>query len=50
MVFFYFEGKVEIGFKLIGKSVEENGFCELKDLFLVEIICGDKCICVVILK
>ena len=44
---FYLEGKVETGSKLIGKSVEENGLRELKDLFLAEIIRGDKRICAV---
>ncbi|MEZ7275713.1 SLC13 family permease [Pseudoalteromonas sp. 68 DY56-GL68] len=44
---FYLEGKVEIGSKLAGKSVEENGLRELKDLFLAEIIRGDKRICAV---
>ena len=44
---FYLEGKVEAGSKLIGKSVEENGLRELKDLFLAEIIRGDKRICAV---
>ena len=44
---FYLEGKIEEGSKLIGKSVEENGLRELKDLFLAEIIRGDKRICAV---
>ncbi|WP_462165977.1 SLC13 family permease [Pseudoalteromonas sp. GB43] len=44
---FYLEGEVEAGSKLIGKSVEENGLRELKDLFLAEIIRGDKRICAV---
>ncbi len=44
---FYLEGKVEIGSKLAGKSVEENGLRELKDLFLAEIIREDKRICAV---
>ncbi|WP_404342241.1 SLC13 family permease [Pseudoalteromonas mariniglutinosa] len=44
---FYLEGKVEIGSKLIGKSVEENALRELKDLFLAEIIRGDQRICAV---
>ena len=44
---FYLEGKVEPGSKLIGKSVEENGLRELKDLFLAEILRGDKRICAV---
>lgn len=44
---FYLEGKVEAGSKLIGKNVEENGLRELKDLFLAEIIRGDKRICAV---
>ncbi len=44
---FYLEGKVEAGSKLIGKSVEGNGLRELKDLFLAEIIRGDKRICAV---
>lgn len=44
---FYLEGKVEAGSKLIGKSVEENGLRELKDLFLAEIIRSDKRICAV---
>ncbi|AXV64110.1 MULTISPECIES: SLC13 family permease [Pseudoalteromonas] len=44
---FYLEGKVEADSKLIGKSVEENGLRELKDLFLAEIIRGDKRICAV---
>lgn len=44
---FYLEGKVEPGSKLIGKSVEENGLRELKDLFLAEILRDDKRICAV---
>ncbi|BDF96295.1 SLC13 family permease [Pseudoalteromonas sp. KAN5] len=44
---FYLEGKVEPGSKLIGKSVEENGLRELKDLFLAEILRGDRRICAV---
>lgn len=44
---FYLEGKVEPGSKLIGKSVEENGLRDLKDLFLAEILRGDKRICAV---
>ena len=44
---FYLEGKVETGSQLAGKSVEENGLRELKDLFLAEIIRGDKRICAV---
>ncbi|MGO3299122.1 MAG: SLC13 family permease [Pseudoalteromonas sp.] len=44
---FYLEGKVEAGSKLIGKSVEQNGLRELKDLFLAEILRGDKRICAV---
>ncbi|CAM4422202.1 SLC13 family permease [Pseudoalteromonas ostreae] len=44
---FYLEGKVESSSKLIGKSVEENGLRELKDLFLAEILRGDKRICAV---
>ena len=44
---FYLEGKIEEDSKLIGKSVEENGLRELKDLFLAEIIRGDKRICAV---
>ncbi|MDB2355930.1 MULTISPECIES: SLC13 family permease [unclassified Pseudoalteromonas] len=44
---FYLEGKVEPGSKLIGKSVEENGLRDLKDLFLAEILRGDRRICAV---
>ncbi len=44
---FYLEGKVETGSKLIGKSVEENGLRDLKDLFLAEILRGDRRICAV---
>ncbi|HEA14847.1 MAG TPA: SLC13 family permease [Pseudoalteromonas prydzensis] len=44
---FYLEGKIEEGSKLIGKSVEENGLRELKDLFLAEILRDDKRICAV---
>ncbi|MCF7520404.1 SLC13 family permease [Pseudoalteromonas sp. L21] len=44
---FYLEGKVETGSQLAGKSVEENGLRELKDLFLAEIIREDKRICAV---
>lgn len=44
---FYLEGKVEADSKLIGRSVEENGLRELKDLFLAEILRGDKRICAV---
>ncbi|WP_372761268.1 SLC13 family permease [Pseudoalteromonas sp.] len=39
---FYLEGKVQAGSKLIGRTVEENGLRELKDLFLGEIIRGDQ--------
>jgi di/tricarboxylate transporter len=44
---FYLEGKVEAGSKLIGRTVEENGLRDLKDLFLAEIIHGDRRICAV---
>ncbi|KTF13196.1 SLC13 family permease [Pseudoalteromonas sp. H105] len=44
---FYLEGKVESDSKLIGKSVEENGLRDLKDLFLAEILRGDRRICAV---
>ena len=44
---FYLEGKVEPGSKLIDKSVEENGLRDLKDLFLAEILRGDRRICAV---
>ena len=39
---FYLEGKVKASSKLIGKTVEENGLRELKDIFLAEIIRGEK--------
>ncbi|WP_105167010.1 SLC13 family permease [Pseudoalteromonas sp. T1lg23B] len=39
---FYLEGKVQPGSKLIGRTVEENGLRDLKDLFLAEIIHGDR--------
>ncbi|GEB70924.1 Putative sodium/sulfate symporter [Pseudoalteromonas carrageenovora] len=39
---FYLEGKVQSGSKLIGRTVEENGLRDLKDLFLAEIIRGDE--------
>ncbi|MCP4055839.1 MAG: SLC13 family permease, partial [Pseudoalteromonas sp.] len=39
---FYLEGKVQAGSKLIGRTVEENGLRDLKDLFLAEIIRGDE--------
>lgn len=35
---FYVEGKIQAGSKLIGKSVEQNGLRDLKDLFLAEIL------------
>ncbi|MBD1583352.1 SLC13 family permease [Pseudoalteromonas sp. S16_S37] len=44
---FYLEGKVQAGSKLIGRTVEENGLRDLKDLFLAEIIHGDRRICAV---
>jgi di/tricarboxylate transporter len=39
---FYLEGKVKISSKLIGKTVEENGLRELKDIYLAEIIRGEE--------
>ena len=39
---FYLEGKVQAGSKLIGRTVEENGLRDLKDLFLAEIIRGNE--------
>ncbi|KZN68152.1 potassium transporter TrkA [Pseudoalteromonas luteoviolacea S4060-1] len=39
---FYLEGKVAIGSKLIGRTVEENGLRDLKDLFLAEIMRGER--------
>jgi di/tricarboxylate transporter len=39
---FYLEGKIQTGSKLIGRTVEENGLRDLKDLFLAEIIRGDE--------
>lgn len=39
---FYLEGKVKAHSKLIGKTVEENGLRELTDIFLAEIIRGEK--------
>ena len=44
---FYLEGKVQAGSKLIGRTVEENGLRELKDLFLGEIIRDNQRICAV---
>lgn len=44
---FFLEGKVKSNSPLVGKTVEENGLRELKDLFLAEIIRGDKRICAV---
>ncbi|WP_063358553.1 SLC13 family permease [Pseudoalteromonas luteoviolacea] len=44
---FYLEGKVAFGSKLIGRTVEENGLRDLKDLFLAEIIRGERRICAV---
>jgi di/tricarboxylate transporter len=37
---FYLEGKIQANSKLIGRTVEENGLRDLKDLFLAEIIRG----------
>ena len=44
---FYLEGKVQTGSKLIGRTVEENGLRDLKDLFLAEIIRNNERICAV---
>ncbi|KJY91765.1 SLC13 family permease [Pseudoalteromonas piscicida] len=44
---FYLEGKVEPSSKLVGRTVEENGLRDLKDLFLAEIIRGERRICAV---
>lgn len=44
---FYLEGKVQTGSKLIGRTVEENGLRDLKDLFLAEIIRNKERICAV---
>ena len=44
---FYLEGKVMPGSKLIGKSIEENGLRELKDLFLAEILRDHKRLCAI---
>ena len=44
---FYLEGKVMPGSKLIGKSIEENGLRELKDLFLAEILRDNKRLCAI---
>ncbi|KNC65962.1 potassium transporter TrkA [Pseudoalteromonas rubra] len=44
---FYLEGKVTSGSKLIGRTVEENGLRDLRDLFLAEIIRGERRICAV---
>ncbi|MCK8122788.1 SLC13 family permease [Pseudoalteromonas sp. 2CM32C] len=44
---FYLEGKVQTGSKLIGRTVEENGLRDLKDLFLAEIIRDNERICAV---
>ncbi|KZN51022.1 potassium transporter TrkA [Pseudoalteromonas luteoviolacea H33] len=44
---FYLEGKVAADSKLIGRTVEENGLRDLKDLFLAEIIRGERRICAV---
>lgn len=44
---FYLEGKVQASSKLIGRTVEENGLRELKDLFLGEIIRDNQRICAV---
>lgn len=42
---FFLEGKVTDGSTLIGKSIEQNGLRELKDLFLAEIIRTNERIC-----
>ncbi|MBE0369853.1 SLC13 family permease [Pseudoalteromonas aurantia] len=44
---FYLEGKVQAHSKLVGRTVEENGLRDLKDLFLAEIIRGERRICAV---
>ncbi|KTF18702.1 SLC13 family permease [Pseudoalteromonas sp. 10-33] len=44
---FYLEGKIQTGSKLIGRTVEENGLRDLKDLFLAEIIRNNERICAV---
>ncbi|MEJ6474973.1 SLC13 family permease [Pseudoalteromonas piscicida] len=44
---FYLEGRVEPSSKLVGRTVEENGLRDLKDLFLAEIIRGERRICAV---
>lgn len=44
---FYLEGKVQLHSKLVGRTVEENGLRDLKDLFLAEIIRGERRICAV---
>nr|WP_275668155.1 SLC13 family permease [Pseudoalteromonas piscicida] len=44
---FYLEGKVEPSSKLVGRTVEENGLRDLKDLFLAEVIRGERRICAV---
>ncbi len=44
---FYLEGRVEPSSKLVGRTVEENGLRDLKDIFLAEIIRGDRRICAV---
>ncbi len=44
---FYLEGRVEAASRLVGRTVEENGLRELKDLFLAEIIRGERRICAV---
>ncbi|RJE77157.1 potassium transporter TrkA [Pseudoalteromonas sp. MSK9-3] len=44
---FYLEGKIQAHSKLVGRTVEENGLRDLKDLFLAEIIRGERRICAV---
>ncbi len=44
---FYLEGKITSDSKLIGKSIEENGLRELKDLFLAEILRDGKRLCAI---